>query len=289
MTIQTLKTGILLAVLSALLVMCGSLLGGVVGLQVALVLALTMNLIAYLWSDVIVLSMYRAHPLDERAHASIFAMVGDIAKTMYIPMPRLWMIDSSMANAFATGRNPQHASVVLTSGIMQLLSPQELRGVLAHELAHVKNRDILISTVAATLATAIAYVANMLQYRALYASGRERKEGNFVGALVAALVLPFAATLLQLALSRSREFAADETGSRATGDPLALASALEKLHTHVHVSDGCGAQEHAGMSALFIVHPFSGDELKALFSTHPPVHKRIEYLHRLARTMATSR
>lgn len=289
MTIQTIKTCVLLSMLSLILISFGALLGGAAGLQVALVLALAMNVVAYLWSDVIVLNMYRAHPLDERAYASIYTMVAELTQTMKIPMPRLWIIESSMANAFATGRNPQYASVALTSGIIRLLSPKELRGVLAHELAHVKNRDILISTIAATVATAISYVAYMAQYRIAYGSSRDRKEGNMLGVIVGALVLPLAATLLQLALSRSREYAADETGARATSDPLSLASALEKLHTHVHVSSDCGTREYAGTASLFIVHPFSGEDIASLFSTHPPVHKRIENLHRLAQSIVDLR
>lgn len=289
MTIQSIKTALLLTVLSFLVIFFGGLIGGTAGIHVALVCALAMNVVAYLWSDVIVLNMYRAHPLDEKAHAPLVAMVKDLADTMCIPMPRLWIIESSMANAFATGRSPRYASVALTSGIIKILPPHALKGVLAHELAHIKNRDILISTIAATMATAISYCAHMAQYRIAYGMSSERKQKNTIGIIVGALLLPIAATLLQLALSRSREFAADETAARTTGDPLALAVALETLHAHVSAADEYNSKAYAGTASLFIVHPFSAEDVASLFSTHPPIHKRIENLHRLAHDLSSTR
>lgn len=285
MIFNTIKTVLLLASLSGLLLFMGGLAGGTTGLHIAIVMALVMNGVIYFFSDKIVLNMYRAQPLDRHAYAWIYDMVEDLAKTMKLPMPKLWLIHTPMANAFATGRSPNHASVAVTTGILSILDRDELRGVLAHELSHIKNRDILITTIAATLATAIGYLANMLHHAAFWSSmrnDRDRRHGNPIIMLIIALLMPLAATLLQLALSRSREYMADETGARESHDPLALASALEKLHSsipHAHLNPENNAQ--AATAPLFIVHPFNGKNVLALFSTHPPVAKRIERLRNM--------
>ena len=278
----------LLAGLSALLLLIGHLIGGYAGLQLALIMALLMNGIAYFFSDKIVLSMYGARALDRQEYGWIYETVEDLAHTMHLPMPKLWLIKTPMANAFATGRDPEHASVAVTTGILSILDRDELRGVLAHELSHIKNRDILVSTIAATIATAIGYLAHMLQYAAFWGSmdNNRRREGNPIVMFLVALLMPLAATLIQLAVSRSREYLADETGAHSCRDPLALASALEKLHNHIpsahlHADD----MSKASTASLFIVHPFNSDGMIALFSTHPPMRARIARLHKLHEKM----
>lgn len=283
------KTALLLGALSGLLVFIGGLAGGTTGMQIAFIMALIMNGIAYFFSDRIVLSMYRAQPLDKERYAQIYDIVSQLAQEMRIPMPRLWLIKTPMANAFATGRNPQNGSVAVTTGILKILTPQELRGVLAHELSHIKNRDILISTIAATLATAIGYLAQMMQYAAMWGAMGDNRNGRRVNPLalfLTALIMPIAATLIQLAISRAREYMADETGATHSHDPLALASALEKLQSHI-VEDNLDTDEtkYAATSSLFIVHPFTNRNWVTLFSTHPPLYQRIERLRTLAHRM----
>jgi heat shock protein HtpX len=250
----------------------------------ALVMALVMNMLAYFFSDKMVLAMYGAQPLDREKFAHVYEMVEELSANAGIPMPKVWYIPSTMANAFATGRDPQHASVAVTQGILDILEPHELRGVLSHELGHVKNRDILIATVAATIATAIGYLAHMLQWSVIFGFGRrdDREGGGGWGALVVAIIMPIAATLIQLAISRSREYLADEAGAGFCHDPLALASALEKLSDHArdqHLAPESPTQ--ATTASLFIVYPFSGSGLINLFSTHPPMEKRIERLRKM--------
>lgn len=280
------KTLVLLAALSGLFMFIGSLIGGNQGITIALCMALLMNGIAYFFSDKIVLAMYGARPLDPVQHAHIVATVQELSDRMQLPLPRLWIIDTPVANAFATGRNPHHSSIALTTGIMQLLEPHELRGVLAHEMSHIYNRDILVSTIAATFATAIGYVAHMAQNIYFWQSiqgKREKDNHNLISMLIVAILMPLAATILQLAVSRSREYLADETGAHACHDPLALAGALQKLHNnvkqhHFHETDAA----RASTATLFIVHPFSktGGILE-LFATHPPLEKRIARLHKM--------
>jgi len=283
------KTAVLLAALSALLLFFGSLFGGHAGLQIALVLALVINFLAYFYSEKIVLRLYRAKPLDATRYANIVETVQELTQKMNIPMPKLWMIDSPMANAFATGRNPKHASVAITSGIITILDDHELRGVLAHELAHIKNRDILISTIAATIATAIGYLANMLHHLAFWGAlggGNSRRRGsNPLVMILVAILMPIAAALIQLAISRSREYLADETGARYSKDPLALASALEKLHSAAKHTQQPQDKSKASTASLFIVHPFSGKGMLTLFSTHPPVNSRIARLRKMYEKM----
>lgn len=281
MMVNQLKTALLLGALSGLLLLFGQLIGGTQGLQFAFIVALIMNFISYFFSEAIVLRMYRAQALDRTRYAHIYTMVEQLAHIMKMPMPKLWLIKNPMANAFATGRSPQHASVAVTTGILEILNDNELRGVLAHELSHVKNRDILVSTIAATIATAIGFLANMLQRAAFWGAfngDRNKRNGNPFAMIIVAILMPIAAALIQFAISRSREYLADETGAHYSGEPLALASALEKLHTnipHAHLDQNA---TNASTAALFIVHPFSSSNWTSLFSTHPPVNKRIERL-----------
>lgn len=283
------KTVILLGALSGLFLFVGHLFGGQAGLQMALIIALLMNFIAYFFSESIVLRMYGAQPLDTNQHAWIHEIIEELCATMAMPKPKLWLINTPMANAFATGRDPQHASVAVTTGILSILDQQELRGVLAHELSHIKNRDVLVATIAATIATAIGYLAHMMQYAAFWGSmnsERRKNGGSPLAMLAVAIIMPLAATLIQLAISRSREYLADETGAQVCRDPLALASALEKLHNHVprahmHADD----TQHASTASLFIVHPFTTDSWLSWFSTHPPMSKRIQRLHAMCEKM----
>ena len=272
------KTGLLLAVLTAMLVLLGGAIGGRQGMLVAFVLAVVMNFASYWFSDRIVLAMYGAQPIEEAAAPGLYAIVRRLTTRAGIPMPRVYLIQSDTPNAFATGRDPHHAAVAVTEGIMRILDDEELEGVLAHELAHVKNRDILISTIAATLAGAITYLAHMAQWAAMFggrASDDEEGGSNPFALILMAVLAPIAAMLVQLAVSRAREFQADATGAKVAGRPLGLAKALEKLQM---------ANEAAPMAAnpstahLFIVNPLSGSVLMRLFSTHPPIEERIARL-----------
>lgn len=281
MFLNTLKTITLLAALSFLCIAMGSFFGPS-GMHVALILALVMNLFIYFYSDKMVLRMYNAQPLDTEHYKSIHATVADLAHRLSIPKPTLWLIRSSQTNAFATGRNPQHASVALTTGILDVLDETELEGVLAHELSHIKNRDILISTIAATVVSVIGYLSYTLRYSTMWGSNNRRQSSSQTNPLIlfiVGLILPFIATLIQLAISRSREYQADETGARTTHDPLALASALKKLELHTHY-----AKEEYNCkpaNALGIVHQFGGKKSMDFLSTHPPMEKRIARLHEL--------
>lgn len=286
MILNQIKTVMLLALLSGAFLALGMLIGGSQGLTFAFMMALVMNFAMFFYSDKIVLAMYRAQKLDEVRYGWIYDIVQELASTMKLPMPKLWLVANPMANAFATGRNPRHASVAVTSGILSILDKDELRGVLAHELSHIKNRDTLISTVAATLAAAIGYVCNMLHYASIYRSDKDRKNINPIFTLLVVMLMPLIASLLQLAISRSREYLADETGAHSCHDPLALASALEKLQSHIpqaHLNNQDAAQ--ASTAPLFIVNPFVGKSIINLFMTHPPMEKRIARLHQMHRTM----
>jgi len=279
-----LKTALLLALLTGLMLLIGQAAGGRTGLAIALVLALAMNFVSYWYSDKIVLSMYRAAELSRSDAPWLHAMVEELARNAGIPKPRLCLIPQDAPNAFATGRDPEHAVVAVTEGILHALSPEELRGVLAHELGHVKNRDILIQSVAAVLGAAIMSIAHMLQWGAMFGLGRrDGEEGGGGGALSAialAIIAPVAAMLIQMAISRSREFLADETGAEISGRPLDLASALGRLDAAAHQVplEGSPVAE-----SLFIVNPFSGGGVASLFSTHPPIPERIARLRELAR------
>src|SRR5215475_1922395 len=272
------KTALLLAVLTAMLVLLGGALGGQQGMVIAFVLALAMNFASYWWSDKIVLAMYRAEPITEAQAPGLYGIVRRLTTKAGIPMPRVYLIPTEQPNAFATGRNPEHAAVAVTEGIMRILDDDELEGVLAHELAHVTNRDVLISTIAATLAGAITTLAHMAQWSAMFGGGRsddDERGGNPIALILMAILAPIAALLVQMAVSRSREYQADATGARVAGQPWGLAKALEKLQL---------AQQVAPMAAnpatahLFIVNPLSGQTLMTLFSTHPPLEERIARL-----------
>jgi heat shock protein HtpX len=273
------KTGLLLAVLTAMLVLIGGAIGGQQGMVIAFVIALGMNFVSYWFSDKMVLAAYGAQPIDEAAAPGLYAIVRRLATRAGIPMPRVYLVPSETPNAFATGRNPQHAVVAVTEGIMRILDEEELEGVLAHELSHVKNRDVLISTIAATLAGAITYLAHMAQWAAMFGGrSRDDEEGgsNPIAMILLAILAPIAAMLVQMAVSRSREFQADATGAQVAGRSWGLAKALEKLqmaNQAMPMADATPATAH-----LFIVNPLSGQTLMRLFSTHPPLEERIARL-----------
>jgi heat shock protein HtpX len=271
------KTGLLLAVLTAMLVVIGGAIGGQQGMVIAFFVALAMNFFSYWFSDKMVLAMYGAQPIEESQAPALYAIVRRLATKAQIPMPRVYLIPSDTPNAFATGRNPEHAAVAVTEGIMRILDQDELEGVLAHELSHVKNRDVLISTIAATLAGAITYLAHMAQWAAMFGGRRDDDEGgsNPIAMIAMAILAPIAAMLVQLAVSRAREYQADATGARLAGRTYGLAKALEKLQMAQQVApmDANPATAH-----LFIVNPLSGQMLMNLFSTHPPLEQRIARL-----------
>jgi heat shock protein HtpX len=273
------KTAVLLAALTCLVVLIGGALGGQQGMLIAFVLAAGMNFASYWFSDRIVLSMYRAQPVDEASAPELYSMVRRLATRGGLPMPRVYIIPGDTPNAFATGRNPEHAAVAVTEGIMRMLDDAELEGVLAHELSHVKNRDTLIMTVAATLAGVITYLAQMAQWAAIFGGRRDEDEesagGGMIGGILMAILAPIAAMLVQMAISRTREFQADASGAQLAGRPWGLATALEKLEMAANV-----APMHAtpATAHLFIVNPLRGGGLMSLFSTHPPTQERVARL-----------
>jgi len=279
-----LKTTLLLSLLTVLMVLMGSAIGGKSGMVFAFLMAAAMNFFSYWFSDKIVLKMYGAQEIGEHDHPFFYGMVRRLALQAGLPMPKVYIIPDNSPNAFATGRNPEHAAVAATEGILRILSPEELEGVMAHELAHVQNRDILIGTIAATFAGAISMIGNMLQWGAMFGAGRSDDDeggGGMVGSLVMAIIAPIAAMLIQMAVSRSREYLADESGARICGRPLALASALRKLH---NASRMIPMQEARPATAhMFIVNPLTGGSLLKLFSTHPPMEERIARLEGMAR------
>ncbi len=279
-----LKTTFLLSALTLLLVMFGSAVGGENGMVTAFIFACVMNFGAYWFSDSMVLTMSRAVPLPEENAPEVYAITRELTEEAKLPMPKIYLIPSTALNAFATGRDPEHAAVAVTEGIVTALNSEELKGVLAHELAHVEHRDILISSIAATLAGAISMVATMLRYAMMFGGGRRddrEKEANPLVLLVMSMVIPFAALLIQMAVSRSRESDADERGAKLSGNPLYLASALRKLDSAQKQIPLQGAEP--AMAHLFIVNPLKPDFLMKLFSTHPPVEERIARLEEMAR------
>jgi heat shock protein HtpX len=272
------KTAFLLTLLTLLLMFIGRLFGGQNGMLLALAFAAVMNFVSYFYSDKIALRMYRAQPVTREELPRAYAAVERLTQKIGIPMPKIYVIPDDSPNAFATGRNPQHASVAVTQGILNLLTDEELEGVLAHELGHVNNRDILISSVAATVAGAITMLASMARWGMLFGGfgGRDdRDRGGGIGAILMLFLAPLAASLIQLAVSRSREYQADATGAHFTGNPYALASALSKLDAY---SRRLPLQATPSTAHLFIVQPFLGMSFGNLFSTHPPIAKRIERL-----------
>ena len=280
------RTAILLAVLTALLIWLGDLFGGRQGAIMALVIAGAMNFISYWFSDKIVIKMYRGREVTAQDDPELYGLVQNIAQRANLPMPRVYTLPQDTPNAFATGRNPEHAAVAVTDGIRRILDKRELSAVLGHELAHVSNRDILVSTIAATLAGAISYLAQMAQWAAIFGGGRDRDRegGSGIGLIVMMIVAPLAAMLIQMAVSRSREYGADEGGAKTTGDPLALASALRKLQMGAErIPLEASSATATATAHLFIVNPLTAGGLASLFSTHPPMEERIQRLEAMAR------
>jgi heat shock protein HtpX len=275
------RTAVLLGLLSAIILAIGSI-WGTQGLVIALVIALAMNGFAYFYSDKIALRSMRAYPVTQAEQPRLYAIVSELAGRARMPMPRLYMSPTNQPNAFATGRNPQNAAVCCTEGIMRMMDDRELRGVLGHELSHVYNRDILISSVAAALASVIMFLAAMARWAAIFGLGRDDDGPNIFEFLLLIIFGPLAAGMIQLAISRSREYQADASGSELTGDPLALASALRKLDAGTHALPLPQTPQLASTSTLMIANPFSGGGIGRLFSTHPPIPDRIARLESMA-------
>lgn len=276
---NTLKTFLLLAALSILILIMGDIVGGRVGLTIALIIALAINFFSYWFSDKIVLSMYRAKEVSPEEAPRLHALVEEVARAAGIPKPRIYIVPDPSPNAFATGRDPKHAAVAFTQGILNLLNERELKGVIAHELAHIKNRDILISTVAATLATVIFYLADMGRWMLFL--GRSEEDRNPLAEILLIILAPIAAMLIQMAISRTREYLADETGAKFIRDPIALARALEKL---AYGNSKVPTRAIPTTSHMFIFPPML-EGIARLFSTHPPVEERIARLMKMARRM----
>jgi heat shock protein HtpX len=276
---NTFKTFILLAGLTALLLVLGQALAGRQGLYFALFMALIMNFVGYWFSDKIALAMSGAKEVSQDQAPDLHQMVEKLSVQAGLPKPRVYIIPQETPNAFATGRNPEHAAVAVTEGILRILNPQEMEGVLAHELSHVKNRDILISSVAAVIAGAISYLAMMAQWGAIFGMGRSDDDegggGNMIGALLLAIMAPIAAMLIQMAISRSREYAADASGAKLIGEGRPLANALQKLENY---NQQAPMQVNPATAQMYIVNPLAGQSLMRLFSTHPPIEERIARL-----------
>jgi len=277
------KTAILMAAITALFMAIGSLLGGRQGMVLALLIALGMNFFSYWFSDKLVLKMYNAQEVDESSAPQFYRMVRELAQTAQLPMPRVYLIEEDAPNAFATGRNPEHAAVAATTGIIRALTERELRGVMAHELSHVRHRDILISTISATMAGAISMLANF----AMFFGGRdsEGRSTNPIVGLLVMLLAPLAASLIQMAISRAREFEADRAGAEISGDPRALASALQKIHRIAQGIPLEATERHPETAQMMIMNPLSGGGLRGLFSTHPSTEERVERLLQMASAM----
>ena len=271
-----LKTAVLMAAITALFMAIGALMGGRTGMLLALAVAIGMNFFSYWFSDKLVLKMYNAKAVDESSAPQFYRMVAELAERAQLPMPKVYLIDDASPNAFATGRNPQNAAVAATTGILRVLTERELRGVMAHELAHVAHRDILISTVSATMAGAISMLANF----AMVFGGRDsegRSHNPIVGILVM-LLAPLAASVIQMAISRAREFEADRGGAQISGDPQALASALQKIQRYAQGIPMAAAERHPETAQMMIMNPLSGGGLRSLFSTHPSTEERVARL-----------
>lgn len=283
--LNTLKSFGLLLALTLLLIWVGQLMGGRDGMIMALIFAGVMNFVSYWFSDKIVLMMYRAKEIKETENPKIYKIVRQLIQKANLPMPKVYLINTAMPNAFATGRNPQHAAVAVTSGILGLLNEDELTGVIAHELSHVGNRDILIASIAATVAGAIFMLARMAQYAAIFGGGNRdsNNNNNAAGMIVLAILAPIAAMIIQMAISRSREYEADKSGAEMSGKPLALASALEKLSSGNRRTP---ANVNPVTAHMFIMSPFAGKSLFALFSTHPPMEERVKRLEKMAEQMS---
>ena len=282
---NALKTGFLLTAMTVLLVLIGGWIGRGGGMVIAFIFALVMNAVSYWFSDKIVLGMYRAKPISEAEAPELYSIIHRLTTEAGLPMPKLYVVPGNMPNAFATGRNPSHAAVAVTEGLLGILNRDEVEGVLAHELAHVKNRDILIGTIAATLAGAIMMLSYMARFAAIFGGiggSRNDRNGGMLGLLAAAIVGPIAALVIQMAISRSREYQADATGSQISGKPLGLAHALMKLE---HASQYVPSTASPATAHMFIVNPLNRGWLSGAFSTHPPIQERVNRLEAIARTM----
>jgi heat shock protein HtpX len=277
---NSLKTALLFVVLTLLLVFIGYLAGGRSGVTIAFIFALVMNFASYWFSDKIVLKMYRARRVEEADNPRLIRLVRTAAQMASLPMPKVYIIPTENPNAFATGRNPENAAVAVTEGILKLLDDDELSGVIAHELGHVRNRDILVGTVAATIAGAISYIAFMARWMPFIGSDDEDRGGNIVVLLLVGILAPIAAAMIQMAISRQREFLADRASAEISHKPLALAGALKKLHQKNRLFP---MKANPASAHMFIVNPLSGKNFAALFSTHPPIEERIERLEKYYR------
>ena len=275
-----LKTAVLMAAITALFMAVGSWIGGQTGMLIALVVAVGLNFYSYWFSDKLVLKMYNAREVDASSAPQFYGMVQELSARANLPMPKVYLIDEQAPNAFATGRNPEHAAVAATTGILRVLSERELRGVMAHELAHVAHRDILISTVSATMAGAISMLANF----AAFFGGRDEngRPTNPIAGIAIAILAPLAASLIQMAISRAREFEADRAGAEISGDPAALASALDKIHRYAQGIPMAPAEAHPETAQMMIMNPLSGGGLRGLFSTHPATEERVARLLAMA-------
>ncbi|WP_046120599.1 zinc metalloprotease HtpX [Ensifer aridi] len=279
------RTAMLLAFMTVLFMAVGYVIGGRGGMMIALVIAAGMNFFSYWNSDRMVLAMYRAQEVDERSAPEYYGIVRDLARNAGLPMPRVYVIDSPQPNAFATGRNPQNAAVAASTGLLHSLSSEEVAGVMAHELAHIQNRDTLTMTITATLAGAISMLGNFAFF-----FGGNRENNNplgFVGVLIAMIVAPLAAALVQMAISRTREYSADQRGAEICGNPLWLATALRKIAGAAHVIHNDDAERNPATAHMFIINPLSGERMDNLFSTHPNTENRVAALERMAQEMAT--
>jgi heat shock protein HtpX len=276
------KTAILLAGMTALFMGIGALIGGQQGMLIALIIAAGMNLFSYWNSDKMVLSMHGAQPIGEQAAPDLFRMVRDLSSRAGLPMPKVYLMENQQPNAFATGRNPENAAVAVTTGLVQMLNRDEVAGVVAHELAHIKNRDTLIMTVTATIAGAISMITNF----GMFFGGNRNNNGiGMIGTIAMMILAPLAAMIVQMAISRTREYAADRLGAEISGQPLALASALEKISGAAHAIPNDSAEQNPATAHLFIINPLSGERMDNLFSTHPNTENRIAQLQEIASEM----
>ena len=280
-----LRTAVLLGLLTGILLFIGHIIGGQTGVVIAFIIAAVMNFMSYWFSDKIVLSMYRAKEISPEEAPWLHRIVEELSRRANIPKPKIYLVPMEQPNAFATGRGPGHAAVAVTRGILEILDEEELKGVLAHELAHIKNRDVLVASIAATIAGAISMIVNWLQWALIFGWGRDEEDNNplsLVGSILLIIITPIIAAIIQMAISRSREYLADETGAYICGCPLALARALERIHNYV---TQVPARVNEGTAHLFIENPLKGEGLMELFSTHPSTEKRIARLVEIARKM----
>lgn len=275
------KTAVLMTMMMVLFILVGSALGGESGMMIAFIFSLAINFGSYWFSDKIVLTMYRANEVTRNEYPELFNIVETLAQKASLPMPKVYIMDNPSPNAFATGRNPDNAAVAVTTGLLKILNKEETAGVISHELMHIKNRDILVGTIAATLVGTITFIARLAGYAAMFGGGRDRDDSNGISSLILIILSPIIAILIQLAISRSREYMADEGGAAVSGQPLALASALDKLsqvNKKVPMRNAGTSSSH-----MFIVNPLSAKSFAKLFSTHPPMEERIKRLQEIAR------